>query len=308
MANSISHITAADIVSTTTTGLASQTLVKGTPTTGSYVSMIIPDCSSINVTLFGTWSATLVAEQSSSNGDTWTGIGMLAVGTTTTLTTITGNGALSCNIAAATNFRIRCPSGDFTSGSVGVNIVASYAIGSVSGSGSGGGTSGGIYTVSPRTFTDQQTGTLSMDSAGNLIADLEKLDPVNDTVSVVSVAGFSAGAPANSTIYRTISLLATTGQNVKNASGFVKWIVATNQNLTTARYLKLYNKATTPAFGDTPIMTFVLPVGIATGIFQFPQDGAWFGTGIGMRATAAIADNDNTDPSANDVVVNMLVF
>lgn len=71
-----------------------------------------------------------------------------------------------------------------------------------------------------------------------------------------------------------------------------------------AVYFRLYNKATTPGTGDTPVFRGTIPAtGERTVTFA---DGLYFSTGIGIRITGAVADNDATALNANEVMANIV--
>lgn len=101
--------------------------------------------------------------------------------------------------------------------------------------------------------------------------------------------------------YRNLDL-GTTGQVVKASAGNLYAVHAINTNAS-ARYLKIYNKATAASESDTPVFTFSLPQG-GSNIF-LGTAGVSFATGIGVRATTGIADNDTGAPGSNEVVVNL---
>jgi hypothetical protein len=67
-------------------------------------------------------------------------------------------------------------------------------------------------------------------------------------------------------------------------------------------YLKLYNKATAPTASDTPVRTYAIPA--TNGANLSIPDGIGFDTGISIRATTGVADNDTGAPATNDVIVN----
>ena len=102
--------------------------------------------------------------------------------------------------------------------------------------------------------------------------------------------------------YRNLDL-GLTGQVVKNGAGHLYAIQVTNL-AAAARYVKVYNKATAPTQADTPVFTFAVPASTVAQPANFPH-GVAFSTGISLRASNAIADNDTTAPTANDVVVNV---
>lgn len=96
--------------------------------------------------------------------------------------------------------------------------------------------------------------------------------------------------------------MSTTGAVIKAAKAQI-FSMAIYNNATSVRFVKLYDKATAATASDTPIMTIGLtptalnPISVGQGIE--------FLTGISIRATQLVADNDATAPAANDVVVNI---
>lgn len=64
-------------------------------------------------------------------------------------------------------------------------------------------------------------------------------------------------------------------------------------------YLKLYNKATSPTSADTPIATIPL---LASAGFDIDLKGLPVTNGLGYRLTGAVANNDTTTLTANDVL------
>lgn len=144
-------------------------------------------------------------------------------------------------------------------------------------------------------------------------------DDTNDAFRVNAVVAFPAGTnligrvnvdpqTANGcTIYRLISAATTNAQSVKASAGQVYTIHASCTNAT-ARFLKLYNKASAPTVGtDTPVMTIVLP-GATTGtntVIIASDVGATFSTGIALAITAVVTDADATAILANEVIVHL---
>lgn len=103
-------------------------------------------------------------------------------------------------------------------------------------------------------------------------------------------------------IYKNLDVNAT-GVNIKSSAGQIYGGIAYNQHASSKRYLKLYNKASAPTVGsDVVIFTIPLTASTWTPII-IPEQGAAFGTGIGLGATTGIADADTGAPSANDVVI-----
>src|SRR5436309_1163183 len=98
----------------------------------------------------------------------------------------------------------------------------------------------------------------------------------------------SGQAVATWATYRNLDL-GTTGQVVKGSAGEVGgWYVA--NNAASARFLKFYNKASAPTQADTPQLTLQIPAGAAANTLA--PTGIDFTTGISVRATTGVADND----------------
>jgi hypothetical protein len=107
-------------------------------------------------------------------------------------------------------------------------------------------------------------------------------------------------------IHHTKSAANTTGISVKGSAGQIYGWAITNTNAS-ARYVKVYNKATAATVGtDTPVFVLMIP-GNANGAgMVFAQDsGIALGTGISIGITTGVADNDTTAPSATEVLVNL---
>ena len=98
---------------------------------------------------------------------------------------------------------------------------------------------------------------------------------------------------------RIASAASTNATSVKASAGGVYHIVAANM-ATSARFLKLYDKASAPTVGtDTPIATIYLPAnGGFAELFDIPMG---FTTGIAYAITALVADTDTTAVALNDI-------
>lgn len=101
--------------------------------------------------------------------------------------------------------------------------------------------------------------------------------------------------------YRNIDVQ-NTGSIIKAFPGGVFDLVMSNANAA-IRYVKLYDKATAPTSSDTPIRTYLLPP--SSTVVVPITDGVDFLFGISIRATTGVADNNNTGPTTNDVLVNI---
>ena len=108
----------------------------------------------------------------------------------------------------------------------------------------------------------------------------------------------SATATA-ATLSRVTSASSTNATSVKGSAGRL-YSVRLFNSATSARYVKFYDKATSPTVGtDTPL--FILPLPAGGGYsepFDFPVS---FASGIAYAITGGIADNDTTAVTAADV-------
>jgi hypothetical protein len=100
--------------------------------------------------------------------------------------------------------------------------------------------------------------------------------------------------------YRNLNTV-NTGVVIKAGKGQIFEMVFGNTAAST-RYVKLYDTASTPDSTFTPIRTYVVFAG--TNLVVPTWDGVEFLTGIAIRATTGVADNDNGAPS-NDTIVNI---
>jgi hypothetical protein len=102
--------------------------------------------------------------------------------------------------------------------------------------------------------------------------------------------------------YRNLDL-GITGQVIKAGQGKLGGYYISNA-AASERYVKFYNKATAPTSADTPVLTLAIP---ATAAANMVTDAgvSGFTAGLSVRASTALADSDNTAPTANDVTVNI---
>lgn len=145
------------------------------------------------------------------------------------------------------------------------------------------------------------------ETGGNLAAAATSLAVLDDwDESDKAKVTLKPGTSGGLTISRTISAASTNGTNVKSSGGQLYWAFVSNINAA-VRYLKFYNKATTPTVGtDTPVLTLAIPGNAAGAGFTIgPECGLAFGTGIGFGITTGVADNDTGAVAANELVVNL---
>jgi hypothetical protein len=97
---------------------------------------------------------------------------------------------------------------------------------------------------------------------------------------------------------------------VKSRGGQVGVIVAFNVNAA-ARYLKFYDKATTPAPAtDTPVFVVAMP-GASTGAgssVTIQHAGLNFLTGISVAVVTGLVDTDNSSVGSGDCTISLGYF
>jgi hypothetical protein len=94
--------------------------------------------------------------------------------------------------------------------------------------------------------------------------------------------------------HRSLAFTAT-GQSIKGSAGRLYGCALQNLSPSNDCYVKFYDQAGAPANTDTPFASYYLKAE-ATLALQFPQ-GLACSSGLGIRATEALADSDNTNPA-----------
>ena len=154
------------------------------------------------------------------------------------------------------------------------------------------------------------------DTAAALASDGDYIPLIVDASGRLYIAPLVAGTasigkvivePATSggcSPYRNIDV-DESGAVVKASAGQLYGLFAINLHATDMRYLKVYDKSTTPSVGtDIPAITIPLKAGVPTPI-SYDDVGLVFTSGIGIGATAGIADNDTAAVGTSEVVVNI---
>ena len=105
---------------------------------------------------------------------------------------------------------------------------------------------------------------------------------------------------------RLISALSNNATVVKAGPGSIVSIVASNINAA-IRYLKLYDKATTPApASDNALLLCVIALPAnGSPVFIAPPSGLQFAAGISFVLVTGISDTDNTSVAASEQLVNI---
>lgn len=127
----------------------------------------------------------------------------------------------------------------------------------------------------------------------NKIGLIEQVPGSSSSGGTTTTRILSAGATDNATIVKASAgkLYRITGQNKRASSIFIK----------------LYNKATAPTSGDTPVITEEV-LASSRFVLDWSNLGRYFSTGIGMRVTAAAADADATLLTAGDFTCMNIEF
>lgn len=136
-----------------------------------------------------------------------------------------------------------------------------------------------------------------------------QVQPVSGSVTA-TISGTPGTTPTpattqGSSTYSTLVSAATNNATLVKGSAGVIGIFHVSNSSATARWLKIYNKATAPVPGtDVPVLNFLLP---ASSNFSIPVGpfGLRLATGIGYAITANQPTNDNTAIAAGDCVVSI---
>lgn len=127
VAPSTVNITVVDSGSTSTVSSNGQALVTGTPTANSFASFTLAGIETVRVQVSGTWTGTLASEMSMDSGTTWSIVGLHQGAFTAG--SFTSNLIGGCNVAGATNFRMRATA--TITGTATVRVTESFNTSSV---------------------------------------------------------------------------------------------------------------------------------------------------------------------------------
>lgn len=124
--------------------------------------------------------------------------------------------------------------------------------------------------------------------------------------NLIGDVGIQPRTSGGLTVYKLNSAASTNATSLKASAGQIYSVQVFNTNAS-ARYLKFYNKASSPTVGtDTPVKVLTIP-GNANGaglVLSWPQ-GIAFGTGIAFAATTGAADSDTGAVAANEIIINI---
>lgn len=171
----------------------------------------------------------------------------------------------------------------------------------------GGGTEASALRV---TIANDSTGVVTIDDGGGSLT-VDGTVGVSGTVAVTDNSGsltidLPAVTTGGATPGKLISAASTNATSVKASAGTLYSLQVFNTNAS-ARYLKLYNKASAPTVGtDTPVQVFTIPGNTAGAglVVPIPACGIAFGTGIAFATTTGAADSDTGAVAANEIVLS----
>lgn len=109
-------------------------------------------------------------------------------------------------------------------------------------------------------------------------------------------------ASGGATPYRLVSTTGDNATSVKGSTAVLYGVLATNTN-SSARYVKLYDRATSPVVG-TSVPAMTIPVARLSTI-SLPQ-GVTFPAGLAIATTTGAADSDTGGVAANELVVTLV--
>ena len=103
----------------------------------------------------------------------------------------------------------------------------------------------------------------------------------------------------SSTRSRVKAAAGTNSTNLKGSAGVILTYGFYN-NTASAKFVKIYDKATAPTIGtDTPAFTIIVPA--SGGANLSDENGIPFSSGIGYGITGAVGDSDTTSTAVDDV-------
>ncbi len=260
-------ITAVDVVTTTVTNSIGQTITSGTPTAGSSVSCVLSAHTVVMVELSGTYNGTVALERSVDSGTNYVPFSMEEVAI-----------GLTASSLAISDNKVYVLSGN----------------------------AGGLTNFRAR-CTAITSGTLTVKvqpgfGTRQVIANQGPPNTVANAWPVELIPATTGGLA----IYSFLSTSAVQAASIKNSAGQVYAIEFFN-NSTSIAYVRLYNQTTTPGTGDTVVWRGMIPANAnGAGLVKSWDNGLKFSTGIGLRVTLGIADNDNTVLTSNNIMGNVI--
>lgn len=106
--------------------------------------------------------------------------------------------------------------------------------------------------------------------------------------------------------FRIVSAATTNDTLVKTGKVLLHRLEVVNLVDGSIVYLKIYDTASLPTSGDTPILTIPVVAKSEDTPIIIVEDTMQFANGLGLRLTAAVADADETAVTANEVFIQLI--
>tara|TARA_R110000851_G_C12949684_1_gene553147 strand:- start:66 stop:932 length:867 start_codon:yes stop_codon:yes gene_type:complete len=143
------------------------------------------------------------------------------------------------------------------------------------------------------------------ENSSGLISTLGEVTLAPETTKVIGTVKIDAAGP--NSFHSIISATGLNATSVSTSATKVSILHLVN-SVATARYFKMYNKASAPTVGtDTPFFTVSLPTGATT--FQLPAlVGIDFSLGISYAITLGVAPDDTTPDTVVGAVTGLIAY
>jgi hypothetical protein len=143
------------------------------------------------------------------------------------------------------------------------------------------------------------------ENSSGLISTLGDVTLAAETTKIIGTVNINAAGPNN--FHSIISATGLNATSVATSPAKISILHLVN-GVATARYFKMYNKASAPTVGtDTPFFTVSLPTGATT--FQLPAlVGIDFSLGISYAITLGVAPDDTTPDTVVGAVTGLIAY
>jgi len=166
---------------------------------------------------------------------------------------------------------------------------------------------GAVSSSKVQTNVAQVAGTTADTNSGNKSNGTLRVVLATDQPALTNAqpVALKAAASGGATPGHLVSAASTNATNVKASAGTIYSLSGFNLNAS-PRYLKIYDKASSPTVGtDTPVAVFMMPGNAnGSGFSKAFSVGLALSNGFSFAITGGIADNDTTAVGAGDCVIN----
>lgn len=157
-------------------------------------------------------------------------------------------------------------------------------------------------TAASSSTTDGDYSTLNTDSTGRLW--VNNSAPIVAGTNVIGAVG--AATSGGYTPHHVVSAASNNATSLKASAGQVYSIQVFNTNAS-PRYLKFYDKASSPSPGSDTVVKSILIPGNTSGagvVISWPS-GVVFGTGIAYALVTGAGNTDNTGVGASEIILSI---